>query len=403
MPTSSTVWCRSTSRSPVGADREIEARVLAELLEHVVEERDAGARPRWCRCRRPRARRRPSSPSSRGGAAPIESPSDLLECGEERVVLGGRADRDPETLLDARPAREVAHEHAARQQSFPELVRVAVDPEQQEVRARRVHVQARRSRRAPRTAGRAPRRATRRALPSRRGSRARPCRRAASAPTALYGSATFSSSSTTHAGATAKPSRIAASDHTFEYVRTTTSGRDSSTSSIALHGANSPYASSTTSRAPCSAASVARRSTCARSSTVPVGLFGLHTNTIAGRADGEQLLGRVDVDREVGGPLPHDDLGARDPRDVRVQRVRRLEHRRAPARPAVGEQQRLQHLVGSVRREQPRGRLAEERAEARPQRVRGAVGIAVELDVARLPRATARRTRPVAGTGSRSC
>ena len=39
---SSTVWCASTSRSPTRAHREVEAAVLAELGEHVVEERHAG-------------------------------------------------------------------------------------------------------------------------------------------------------------------------------------------------------------------------------------------------------------------------------------------------------------------------------------------------------------------------
>ena len=57
------------------------------------------------------------------------------------------------------------------------------------------------------------------------------------------------------------------------------------------------------------------------------------------------------------------------PRDLRVQRVRRLEHQRAPAGAAVGEQQRLQHLVAAVRAEQPLARLAEERAERGAQLV----------------------------------
>ena len=67
--------------------------------------------------------------------------------------------------------------------------------------------------------------------------------------------------------------------------------------------------------------------------------------------------------REVGLPLARDDVGARDARDVGVQRVRRFEQRRTPARAAVGEQQRLQHLVGAVGAEDALDRLAEERAE----------------------------------------
>ena len=41
MPTSSTVWWASTSRSPVGRARQVEAGVPAELGEHVVEEGQA--------------------------------------------------------------------------------------------------------------------------------------------------------------------------------------------------------------------------------------------------------------------------------------------------------------------------------------------------------------------------
>ena len=107
----------------------------------------------------------------------------------------------------------------------------------------------------------------------------------------VYGSSTFSSSAITHAGATAKPSRTAASDHTFEYVRTTTSGRvvvdeleraprrelavrlvdDEQRAGLGRDRVGEP---------------LDRRRA---ASTVPVGLFGLHTNTTAGRADRDQL------------------------------------------------------------------------------------------------------------------
>jgi hypothetical protein len=43
MPTSSTVWCWSTWKSPVGATVEVDQAVAAEQVEHVVEEPDAGA------------------------------------------------------------------------------------------------------------------------------------------------------------------------------------------------------------------------------------------------------------------------------------------------------------------------------------------------------------------------
>ena len=42
MPTSSTVWCWSTSRSPAAVDRQVEGRVLGQQREHVVEKADAG-------------------------------------------------------------------------------------------------------------------------------------------------------------------------------------------------------------------------------------------------------------------------------------------------------------------------------------------------------------------------
>ena len=103
----------------------------------------------------------------------------------------------------------------------------------------------------------------------------------------------------------------------------------------------------------------------AAGSTVPVGLFGLHTNTIVGACRPTSVAGGVGIDGEVGATLPHHDLGAGDAGDVRVQRVRGLEHRRAPSGAAVGEQERLQHLVRPVGAEQPVGRLPEVRAQSR--------------------------------------
>ena len=66
----------------------------------------------------------------------------------------------------------------------------------------------------------------------------------------------------------------------------------------------------------------------------PVGLFGEHRNVTAGWAAATARAGRVDVEREVGGPLALDDGGAGDAGDVGVQLVRRLErqHRAARAR-----------------------------------------------------------------------
>ena len=42
MPTSSTVWCASMCRSPLRLDLEIDHAVTGDLIEHVIEETDAG-------------------------------------------------------------------------------------------------------------------------------------------------------------------------------------------------------------------------------------------------------------------------------------------------------------------------------------------------------------------------
>ena len=69
------------------------------------------------------------------------TPATSRERGEEPVVLLRRADRDPQAPAEARPARAVAHEHAAVDEALPHavaLVDVAVaDPEQHEVGAAR--------------------------------------------------------------------------------------------------------------------------------------------------------------------------------------------------------------------------------------------------------------------------
>ena len=168
-------------------------------------------------------------------------PSTSVSAARNASFSSGRSDRDAEASLDAGPAREVAHEHAARRAAAPT---------------------ARARRRRPARAGSSRPTGTRaRPSISESAANSRPrsstsaatrvlhlgaelerdrARELGRAPTARTAAATFSSSSITHCGATANPRRTAASDHTFEYVRTTTSGRVSSTSSSALHGANSP-------------------------------------------------------------------------------------------------------------------------------------------------------------------
>ena len=72
---------------------------------------------------------------------------------------------------------------------------------------------------------------------------------------------------------------------------------------------------------------------------------------MAGCAVGEDAAHLVEVEGEVVGALADGHAGAGDAGDVAVQRVGRLEHGDRAARPAVGEAQRLQHLVGAVGRE----------------------------------------------------
>ncbi len=98
----------------------------------------------------------------------------------------------------------------------------------------------------------------------------------------------------------------------------------------------------------------------------------------------------------VGGAFADHHLGAGAAGDLRVQRVGRLEHQRPPTRTAVGEQQRLQDLVAAVAAQEPRRRLTEERAEGGAQLGRGAVGIAIPLDVGAAP-STHRSTNAAGG------
>ena len=123
--------------------RQVEAAVLPELLEHVVEERDAGRRRRVAGAvdgeleldRRllggALLRGRPRGHTATPWSA-------VAERGEERVVLVGRADGDTKTALEPGPAREVADEHALVDELLPPLVAVAGGAEEEEVGARRV-------------------------------------------------------------------------------------------------------------------------------------------------------------------------------------------------------------------------------------------------------------------------
>ena len=121
----------------------------------------------------------------------------------------------------------------------------------------------------------------------------------------------------------------------------------------------------------------------------PNGLLGLdHAGGVVGRAQerdrrlvlGEDAADRVHVEGEVVGPLPRDAGRARDLRDVGVQGVGGLERGRHATRPAVGEAQGLEDLVGAVGHEHLRRRHPVLRADRLPQRLRGPVGVAVPLD-----------------------
>ena len=126
MPTSSTVWWPSISRSPWRA----------------TTRSNPPCRPSWSACgrrtgspvstrRRARAvERRAStidrSPSSTRSVAAVGdvlvvagSPAKRVE---EGIVFGRGADRDPQAPLEARPRRAVAHEHRAIEQRLPHFV-----------------------------------------------------------------------------------------------------------------------------------------------------------------------------------------------------------------------------------------------------------------------------------------
>ena len=296
--------------------------------------------------------------------------SDLLECGEERVVLGGRADRHPETC-STRGQREKSRTSTPRSSSRSQSSCASPSTRnEQEVRARRIPRAARGIRAAPRTAGRAPRRAcaTRVSISARNSSATSPA--SCVGTESAYGSATFSSSSTTHAGPDREPEpdrgerpHLRVRAHDDERARLVDELDRAPRRELAV-GLVDDEQGTVVARERRQAFDLPRGRRRCRS-----GCSGCTRTRSLGALDASSSSAAVDVDREVGGPLPRDDLGARDAGDVRVQRVRRLEHRRAPARPAVGEQQRLQHLVGAVRAEHALGRLAEERAEAGPQRV----------------------------------
>ena len=128
---------------------EVEPRVLAELLEHVVEERDAGVGGRRARPVEVRARRRCRSPSSCALTLAVR----VTRRAPPRRLVRNRSTScsAPAVTRSAfgTTARQVAHEHAAVEQTLPDLDRV-VGPAARTARS---------SRRSGRRSARASRRA----------------------------------------------------------------------------------------------------------------------------------------------------------------------------------------------------------------------------------------------------
>ena len=226
MPTSSTVWWMSTSRSPSASIVRSKPPCLPELLEHVVEERDAGGRATRRRRRRPRASsvdrgllgRRGAACDDRGSSGRHLSAATSRSAARNASFSSGVPTVTRRQSVEPRPAREVAHEHAAVDEPLPERVPVAVRHRNSRKLAPDGNtVRPSSSSPAPRTAGRAPRRAcaTRAVhlVAESSASRARDLRGARRGGTAARPSRAPRPPT---AGATAKPSRSAASDHTFE-------------------------------------------------------------------------------------------------------------------------------------------------------------------------------------------
>jgi hypothetical protein len=128
-------------------------------------------------------------------------------------------------------------------------------------------------------------------------------------------------------------------------------------------------------------------------------LFGEHTNVTGGIVLGGHPLDLGQVEGEVGGPPPDDDLGPGHRRDLAVHEVGGREQRRPPAVAAVGEAHRLEHLVRPVRREDLRRLDPVGGGDGLPQRGGGAVGVAVPL-IAESSAARASANAGGGGTGA---
>ena len=93
-------------------------------------------------------------------------------------------------------------------------------------------------------------------------------------------------------------------------------------------------------------------------------------------------LGRVE--REIGRPLALDDRRPRDPGDLGVHLIRRLEGRDGATRAGIREQDRLEDLVRTVRHEDLRRIDAVQLGDRLAQLRCGTIGISVPLDTRHL-------------------
>ena len=128
---------RRPARSPLHVTSQVPARVLAQLLQHVIEERDAGVGGRVAEPSRFSSTRMSVSFVVRVTLAVRLMLQDLLQAGEEQVDLVLGAGGDAQGV--GHHGGEVADQDAAIQQRLPHLLRVARRHEQHEVGVRRVH------------------------------------------------------------------------------------------------------------------------------------------------------------------------------------------------------------------------------------------------------------------------
>ncbi len=191
---SSTVWCASISQVALGLDGEVERAVAGELVEHVVEERDAGGELRIAAAvevERHADLRLPGVALDFRLAHGCQAMAAASACGHP-VVLFGRADREPQAVVEQRMrAVEVANQYTTLPQALEGARRVGHAHQHEVGRAREARhardavegrLQALRARpRSPRSVAAARRRGRAAARPPPSTARSR-CRAGAASP-----------------------------------------------------------------------------------------------------------------------------------------------------------------------------------------------------------------------------